>query len=233
MKLTPDEIKYIQNVVHTAQMVGIDNIIIEPNLVRALDDNKTVVILQTDNVPAMSFGSIGLNRINVFNSRIDIAKTQDNFTIEAVADEGEEFTRALTMKGKGVRIDYRCANPSTIAAPRQVTDTMLWSVKLNAEAVLLLQKGQAAMGAENVSIISNDGVSLELVDVNNDVFSHTFAPFAKPLTDNENAKFAYRYPVKTVLPLFKHDAEGTFEIGEKGILKVNVNGLDIYVLPQV
>lgn len=233
MKLDTDSATYILNVVKTARLVGIDNIIIEHELVRAMDDSNSVVLFQNENVPDLPFGSIGLTRIDTFMARYDIAKTQENFSIEATVNDGDEFTRSLVMKGKGTKIDYRCANPSNIKAPRQVNDTLKFRVPLTADAVLLLQKGQAAMGAENVSIISNDGVSFELVDVNNDVFKHTFAEDAEALTDDDNTKFAHRYPAKILLALFKNNPEGSFSIGAKGIMSFPVNGLTVFVLPQV
>lgn len=234
MKLDTDTITYIQNVVNTAQMIGIDNIIIEKDLVRAIDDDKTVVLSQSKNVPDMSFGSIGLNRIGVFTSRLDIARTQENFSIEARVDDNNEFARSLLMKGKGVRIDYRCANPNTISAPRVIKDEMIYRVQLTAEAVVMLQKGQTAMSAETVTINSTkDGVALEMVDINSDNMSFTFADSATPIGDKTSGLFAHRYPIKILLPLFKHDVGNTFEIGEKGIMSIKINGLTVYVLPQV
>jgi len=232
MKIDHETITFIQNVVKTAQLVNIDNIIIEPERVRAIDEDKTVVILQTDNVPDMPFGSIGLSRIPVFQSRLDIAKTQDNFSLEAVVNEGEDFTRSLIMKGKGIKIDYRCAKPSSLQGPHRHHDDLVARVKLNAEAVVLLQKGQAAMSADEVTIISNDEVSFEIVDVNNDVFKHTFADSAESLIDDDIVKFAHRYPIKILHALFKQNPEGYFEIGKKGILRITINNLDVYVIPR-
>ncbi len=232
MKLDTTTISYIQNIVKTAQMVGIDNVIIEPERVRAIDDNKTVVLFQDKDVPELPFGSIGLNRIDVFQSRLDIVKTQPDFSIEAVS-EGE-FVRSLNMKSKGTKVDYRCANPATIQAPRQVNDVMKHRVQLNAEAVLMLQKGQAAMGAETVTFISNkEGVSFELSDINSDVFAHTVSKSATSLTGDVDKGFVHRWPIKILLPLFKYNVDGYFDIGQKGILSISVNGLTIFVLPQV
>lgn len=110
MKLDPETVAYTLNVVKTARLVGIDNIIIEPNLVRAMDDSNSVVLFQDEDVPDMPFGSIGLTRIDTFMARYDIAKTQEKFSIEAAVQEGEDFARSLVMKGKGIKIDYRCGN---------------------------------------------------------------------------------------------------------------------------
>jgi len=233
MKLSQDLISFIETVVRTGQSVNIDNVIIEPDMVRAIDDARTVVLYQNTNVPEMPFGSIGLNRIGVFLSRLEIAKSQDNFTLDVIVDDDAEYARSITMKGTGTKIDYRCANPTTIQAPRQINDNLVYSVQLNAEAVSLLQKGQVAMGSETVTIVSDDGVSFELTDVNSDVFKHTFAPDVDLLDEDASPSFTHRYPAKTLLALFKQNPDGHFEIGEKGILNISVNGLSIYVLPQV
>lgn len=232
MKLDAETVVYILNVVKTAKLVGIDNIIIEPKLVRAMDDANSVVLFQDNNVPDMPFGSIGLTRIDTLMARVEIARTQEKFSIKANVQDGEDFARSLTMESKGVKIEYRCGNPTKIKAPRQVNDTLKTKVQLTNEAVTLLQKGQAAMGAETVSIISNNGVSFELIDVNNDVFKHTFADDAEPLTADTDTKFAHRYPAKTLLALFKNNPTGSFSVGSKGILSFPINGLTVFVLPQ-
>lgn len=232
MKLDKNTVSYIQSVIETAKLVGIDSIIIEPNLVRAIDDNSTVVINQNKDIPEMPFGSIGMNRLDIFTARYDIAKSQDGFTIEAEVDTGSQFAKSITMKAKGMKIDYRCANPAAIKAPRQINDVMKYRVLLTTEAVVNLQKAQSAMKAEIVTIVSDNGVSFELSDLNNDVFKYTFTDNVEVITDG-NGKFAHRYPVKTLLSLFKQNATGHFEIGAKGIAAFQLNGLKVFVLPQV
>lgn len=233
MNLTTEIINYINNVVNTAQLIGIDNIIIEPNLVRAIDEARTVVILQTENVPDMPFGSIGLNRINVFQSRYNIVKDQKDFTIQAVVDDSNDFARALVMKSKNTKIDYRCANPTTIIAPKQINDEALNRVQVDNDVVTMLQKGQAAMGADTITIISNNGVSFEMIDANNDVFKHTFADDAESLVGGVDTSFVHRYPAKTLLSLFKRNPTTTFDVGQSGTLSLNINGLNVTILPQV
>jgi len=233
MKISQDIIDFIETVVKTGQSVNIDNVIIESDMVRAIDDARTVVLYQSTDVPELPFGSIGLNRIGVFLSRLDIAKNRDDFTLDVIVGEGDEYARSILMRGTGTKIDYRCANPATIQAPRQINDKLAFRVNLNTEAVDLLNRGAVAMGSETVAVIGDDGVSFELTDVNGDVFKHTFTANIEFLTENPNDTFSHKYPVKTLLSLFKQNPNGYFEIGEKGILSITVNGLDIYVLPQV
>lgn len=232
MKLDKNTVAYIQTVIETAKLVGIDAVIIEPNLVRAIDDNNTVVINQNKDVPDMPFGSIGMNRLDVFTARYDVAKTQENFTIEAEVDDGSQFVRQIIMKAKGMKIDYRCANPAAIKAPKQVNDVLKYRVTVPTEVIVNLHKAHSAMKSEIVSVISDVGVSFELSDLNNDVFKYQFADKVDVLTDG-NGKFAHRYPVKTLLPLLKQNTTGFFEIGAKGIAAFQLNGLKVFVLPQV
>lgn len=238
MKITSEVLTFLKKVVRTAELVDIDNIIIETGQVRAIDDKKSVLIFQEDNVPILPFDSIGLNRTSVFTSRLQLAETRDNFSVEAILNDDKDQVVSLIMKGKGVKIDYRCANPVTIKAPKKMLDTIKYRVPLNSEAVMLLQRANIAMpqlaGLDVVTILSdNNGVSFELADNNNDVFSHVFAVRAENFIDGDPAQFANRYPVKTLLSLFKQNPEGVFDIGEKGILNIVINDLNVFVLPKV
>lgn len=236
MKVDVETLAYIQNVVRTAQLVKINNIVIEPERVRAIDDEKSVVLFQDSDVPDMPFGSIGLNRIDVFLTRFEIAKGAADFTLEAVMPESDaKFARALLMQGKGIKIDYRCANPATIQAPKQIHDTIKYKIQMNPEAVLLMSKGQGAMGADEVSLISDkEGVRFEMTDINGDAFTHGFAKSVTNVdpSTGRDTNFTHKYPLKVMLPLFKTASDVPFHVTSKGMLKVVVNGLDMYVLPR-
>lgn len=233
MKLSPETLAFIQNVVHTAEMVDIDSIIIDPESVRGLSENNTVVLLEKD-VPQLEIGSIGLNRTDVFQQRLDVVKELDKFAIDAVVDEDKGFVRSLTMKAKGTKVDYRCANPATIRAPRIINDELSARVEITPEAVKMLQKGASAMGAELVEFRSDaEGVSFALVDANSDTFEHSFADAASPLSKDSDGSFTHKYPVKTLLSLFKDGSVTHFDVGAKGTMLVKVNDLGVYVIPKV
>jgi hypothetical protein len=238
MKLTSDLIEFIENVVKTGQSVNIENAIIdaETGSVRGIDEDRSVVLFQNENVPTFPVGSIGLSRVGIFLNRLGIVKGREGFAVNAVSVDmdGVEFVKALQMSSNDTKIDYRCANPDTIKAPKQINDTIIYRVQYNTEAVDVLQKGQAAMGTDSVSVVGSDGgVAFELQDASEDIMSHTFAPESISLGESSNGSFVHKYPVKTLLALFKQNPDGSFEIGEKGILRIAVNGLNIYVLPQV
>lgn len=236
MVLNDEIIALIKTSVKTAQLVGIDSLIIEEGRIRAIDDDKTVLIYQVDNVPKLPFESIGLNRVNVFTSRLNIVETRKNMTVEAIMNG--DSVQSLLMKGDGTKVDYRCANSRTIRAPKNINKTgtiqFEYRIPLNPEAVMMMVKAQAAMGTDMVTIVSNEsGVSFEMVDSTNDVFSFHFTDDVEFIGDKIDPSFVYRYPIKTLLSIFKQDTEACFEIANNGFLKYAVNGLDIILLPKV
>lgn len=233
MKIEPKTLQYIESVIKTAQRVGIEEVVIEKDVIRAIDVNRTVVLNHQPKDLDLPFTAIGLSRINVLQSRLDLAKGQEGFEVNVTTDDTHDFVKTMLITAKGVKVDFRCANPAAIKAPKSVNDTLKCLVPLDADAVVLLQKAQSAMSADTVTIISNkDGVSFEMYDVNSDKFTHTFSAKVEPL-DGGDTDFVHTYPLKIVLPLFKENAGGTFAIGEKGIMNIENNNLNLYVLPQV
>lgn len=240
MKLKEDSIKYLKNAITTAQLVGAETMVITPGLVRAMDENRAVFILQNKDVPDMEYGSIGLTRLPSLASRMRIAEELKDYSISATTlnEDEDMFARALVITATGLKVDYRCADPVKLVAasqagPKQMNDDMEFCVEFEDCAVDMLQKGQAAMKSETVSIISNDGVTFELLDVNNDVFAHQFADDAVNLLGNDTTKFAHRYPTKNLLMLFKNADEGLLTISKRGLLCISINGLSVYIFPQV
>lgn len=248
MKLTKGEIDYIQSVIKTASLVDIGNIIIEPGKIRAMHEDQTVVLFQDTNVPDMSFGSLGLNRIGVFLSRLELAKTQDNFEIEAITtgdttkygfdmfDPTEKVTpmwvRSLTMKGKNTKIDYRCASPQTIKAPKIRAGVAQFRVNLTPEAVNMITKGKVAMKSNEVFFHgSKDGVTLEIADINGDSLEYHFSDVVHVET-GVSVDFSYKYPIELLLPIFKTNPTGSFSLTARGSLMFTINDLDVYVMAK-
>jgi hypothetical protein len=169
-------------------------------------------------------------RLNVFQSRFEIARLQDNFTM-TVDVNSEGWVRSVLMKGKGTKIDFRCTKPSLVKAPKSFASPLVTRVQMTGETAVLLQQAIQSMGSDVVTIISNNGVSFEIVDVNNDVFKHNFEFEAEALGDDDNTNFAYRYPAKKLLGLFKINPTATFDVSDTGRLCINVNGFDVAILP--
>lgn len=238
MKLDKETIEYIFNVVETGHIVNVDNIIIEPGMVRSMDEARTVGLYTNQNVPDMPFGSIGITRIHDLLTRYKSINDREDFTVEAIVDSGEEHATQLLISAKGTDIDYRCGEPGKLAAPKSLHDVECYKVKIDEDAVKMFQLGQSTMKTEDVSLVSNNGVSFEFADSAHDIYKHKFADTVEsiPNADGEapsSLKFAHRYPAKTILALFKNNPEAEFTIGQKGMMRFPLNGLTVFVLPRV
>lgn len=248
MQITNKEIEFIQRVIKTAMLVDIENIIIEPGKVRAMDEAQTVVLFQDNNIPNLSFGSIGINRINTFNDRVELAKTGDNFKVEATingknTDMGFDrwdpntdvlppmWIRSLLFTCKGMKIEYRCASPKTIKAPKQRAGTPQFSININPEMLEMIRKGKTVMKSKFVTIIGNDeGASIEISDDNSDVLTYHFADFIN--TTGPEPDFSYKYEIDQLVPVLKTNPVGTISITARGTLIFDVNGIDICLMAR-
>lgn len=236
MKVDQASLAYMQKVVQTADLFKISSVIIEPNRVRAIDDTRAVFILEEQNIPDLPFGSIGMNRLDLFASRYEIVKTIDNFVMEAVV-EGDDnmFARALTMKAKGIKVDYRCANPATIQAPKAMNDVVKYKVEFTPAALSYIQKGQSAMAADEITFVgTKDGVSFEIADINTDKLAYQFADTVTNVVEGDvsDAIFTHKYPIKLIATLFKANTSGHFFLTNRGMLKAVINGLSVVILPR-
>ncbi len=247
-------ITFIQNVVQTAKALKIQNIIIEPGKVRALDDDQTVVIYQDSNVPSMEFGSLGLNRLDVFISRFDIIRSTPGFSLE-VTTIGEDNTigydvfdmknknkagikqpmwaKSITMSGLNTTIDYRCANPAVIKAPKNRTDNSRYQLAFTDNAFAIMQRGKTAMNSNYVTITGNSrGTQLSVTDDNGDSLKYKFGKNVNCLIPGEeHPSFSYNYPIEKLIPLFKNNPNTDFCITHRGFLVGTLNELTIYIAP--
>lgn len=226
MKLEKKPLELIWRVVLTAKLVNIDNVIIEEGRIRGIDENRTVVLFHEDEDITLDVGSLGITRIDTLLSRLNLVMGRDDFNVDVKVDDTKGFIRSLTMKAKGTRVEYRCADPAHVAAPRVINDVMQAKVMLPQPDAVLLQDGAKAMGNAELVTIKNvkDEVMFELEDVNGDVFDRVFAKGVQH-------EFSHKYPVRTILALLKNGGE--FEIGQKGMLKVVNEELGVLILPRV
>lgn len=234
MRLEQNLVEHLKNVVDAASIAKLQNVSIEKGLIRGIDESKHVIVWHDHDMPDLPFSMIGLNRFDVLVPRFNLLYGQTNFSIDATVSERDSCASILTMKVPGSKVDFRCANPKTMLLPKARNDTMSYQVNITPETVQFLTRSEAAMKMEFITFVSNDfGVKFEIVDNNGDVLSHTFSDTVENVAGNNETTFVCRYPMRTVLSLFKKATDGTFTIGKRGMMKVVVSGLDLYILPQV
>ena len=245
MKLNSVSIEQLDMLLQTANIAGIDKMIISEGTIRGIDEKQTTVIISKENVPEFGKLNVGMNRLSNLMSRINLVKSTGNYEVEAVPSKNGTDVSHIQLSSKDTSVQYRCASMEAIkSVPKAINDKLHWLIEIPGKTVGLASMAISAMAADNLIITAKkDGaVYFEAIDTNNDVFSTKFADAASwiPAEDDEpkSKSFSYNYPVKTVLPLLKAASnnganEVNVMIGEKGILTIIVNSYDFFVVPSL
>lgn len=235
MIISKDDMAYVKRAVAAAACVDIESIIVEPGKVRAVDTNGTVLILHSTDVPDFEFGSIGVSRIPTFSSLVNTASSKDNLEVTATTEKmnGVSYIRSLTMKSKGSKIDYRCANPATIRAPKALNGADdAFIVVVDPDAIGYLAKGKAALGADEVTFNYKDGVlQFELSNINGDKFTQVLSENVVELNPTLKT-FSYKYPLKLISTTLNPSVATKLAITSRGMCHVVVHGFDTFILPR-
>lgn len=241
--LTQENIALLTTIIDTATLAGIDDIAIMEDIIKGMDNDHNVVIV-SDLPTDYDIADVGLGRLSILANRLSMLREQAKFEVSAeykTNGNNSEFIKTLNMKGGGIKMSYQCQNPHLINAPKKIKDTYLFTIQLSKEDVNTLVKGSKAMGSGSDYIIFEyDGkkMSFEIGDVSGDVFTYSTNVTVTPHKDNakQDVKtFKTTYNVNKLLPLMRAactENDMTFTVGKKGMLHLNINGLDVYTTPQ-
>lgn len=237
MQLTESSIKSLQQLISVAQVAEIDNVIIEDAKIRGISDNKSVVLFAENNIPDFGFPRVGLNRLGTLLSRLALAKDSDSVVIESKQGKSDQDVGMLNLSWSGAKVQYRCADPASIRAPKNVRDVDTWAVTVPTEQIGVILNAMKSLKATKININTRTGseVYFELVEaVSNDAFTLQVADGAEYLHDTEPKSkiWVNMYPASQLISILKLASDGKdsvrFIIGENGTLTVNIN--DTYKL---
>jgi len=158
MKLSQASVLKLKTLLQTVSLVKIDRLIIEPNLIRGVDEDQTVVIVSDQNVPDFGGAKVGLNRLSILANRIALFDSDEAFAVEAVEapsrdDDGTDIS-SFKLASKGSKFEYKTARVGTIKAPKRVNDSFVWAVTVPVEAVKLAISAANTMGSDQLALVS-------------------------------------------------------------------------------
>jgi hypothetical protein len=232
MTITNDWVKRVTSILKTAQTLNISKIIIEPDCIRGIDDDRLVVIFHNHNEPALSIGTVAINSVDDFLERYIIIFTGDNPVFEVVTENG--YISQVLMRNDDVTDNFKCENPNDLSVPKKINDESAYRIKVSGKTRYMMKKALAAMKSEIVYITSDkEGVFFKVFDIDNAEFTHRFADNADNIKEEgADAYFQFAYPVDSIISAIQSD-DAIFDIGAKGIIFAEVNGLNTLILPQV
>jgi hypothetical protein len=249
MDMKPDEITTIRQMLMVAEQFDISTVIFEPGKVRAMNDDKTVVIYQTNNIPLFSFGNLGVNRLDLLQRLNTVIGTSRQYTVTVDTTGNDSsigfsasapgdvpmWVKSITAKTDKITVSYRCTNPALITVPKSRADEHLYKLRFTPDAYTYTTKGKAAMKCKVVEIaFDGNEVLMRMVDVSSDVFKYKLDETIESIdgSDITQAKFSFKYSIDHVLKIFKTDQSQQFHITTKGFLAAVYNGVEVFLSPQ-
>lgn len=227
MVLDENTVNKILNAVHVAKLFSIESFIIEPNIIRGINEDRTAAILTECDID-IGCSAIGINRMDVLLSRLNLIS--GDAIIECISKDDGEASKILISTDR-LNLEYGCANTLAIKAPTSAKVKDLYEITIEESLVNVLKKGRTAMKTDVIMIMcDNNSVQYKLQDENNDKLLYNEG-FAHNLVDDEDINFVNRYPIKSILSAFTDCDAKKFYITERGMIKINTRGIDLYI-PQ-
>lgn len=231
----------LQDAIDTATMLKIERMVIDSHSLRGeSQENGTFMLLPFPADTELEFGAMGISRIDVLNARMKLVGADGTVTPDyKVRDSGDKFVFRLQLKKGKTTIDFKCADPSQIRAPKGFNDAESFGFKFTAADIALMLRGKAAMQADKVTFQSKDGqtVNYTISASEGDALVHQLDSELDIKTQTET--FAASYSTKILFPVLKEISDAAKEadvevvLTKRGILKIEVNGIPSYVFPEV
>ena len=235
MKIDQEVEKLICDAAGVANDVGVTAFVIDEEGIRGMDEGKLIFMLRESFDLEVPFASLAIGDTAQFIQRYNIHKTNDGSELILEVDKDDK-AKVISMKSKGLNIDFRCIKPERIRAPKKLDDVEYCAFELPDAAIDMIKKGSTTMKAEEVLFVKeedSDSVYLEMVDINRSSFKYDIDGFVEPVNPKKRCSFAKRYPVKTILMALRNSDNNHLLIGEKGSLTICKNQIDIIIAPRV
>lgn len=230
--ITTDTLLQIENIIKSAKLVEITDMAIEQNSVRGINKSKTAFMISDLELPD-DFETIGINRPDVYLSRFNMIKDLDfkASTKVKASDKGEDFVEQVDFKSKSIKSQYRCCDPNNIQCPRTINDIDTYTIKFDQNEVDMLVKACSSMDTENISLIgSNEGLAYTLTDLSSDTID--IQSDIQIEAEDDTFNFRFNFIQKSFLALIKNCDSFEFILGKRGVLKIKVNNIIFYLMPQ-
>lgn len=243
IKLSEETRDIIAFAIKYCNLVDIDALMIDKKGIRAKQDDKAVYLIQPGDFDFLEFDVLYTTRVKDLFPRFKMFETSKiDYTIAAeVKDlqDGTNIVSKLVIKGKNTTVNF---NTSMITAnnnlPRHMKDPLHYQLQVQSEDLQLLKKGVSAMGAEEFKIYSeDDSVYCKIKDIEGDELTQKLASSFKILEDDADDDFDVLYNFKIIFPLLneagRENESFIIKITRKGIMMLKINGLSMYIFPEI
>lgn len=200
--LSPQYVDYLKNAFKTAQLFKCDDIVLETDVFRGMNADRSLVIADPAVPKDLPFLGMGINEVSKLVARMGLV---EDYTVEMEMNDG--FVLAIHLKAKGMSLKYRCANPKAIKSYRQYKDIDTWQIDIPPEAIAQVIKAASAMGSDTITINSSEDGDCEfvLVDSNRNDYKQSFLGDVENTTGvDDNLKFSFNYNRDVFITALRH-----------------------------
>lgn len=238
MKLSRADAINLNNILATANLGGIEAIVIDGNLASGMNGKNAMFISEVD-VP--KFGQkIGISRLNLLRQRLDLLVNDPSIVIDAKESDRGEIIQLEMAAGKN-KIQFRCTSTALIKAPKKLNDDPMGLIKINKDQLQMILNSVKVMGAKQLTInVKKDGkVVFITADSNNDRMTVELDDVVERLDgldeeDIEAIDHCYNTDILTTLFRQSSTDDGVqFTVGMSGTISLLVNGHPMYIFSQV
>jgi len=222
-----------------AGAVNLQRMIIEPTIIRGVDEKVTTVMFSGDNLPDLGQRSIGVSRIGELISRLKVIQTVGTPTVTMMVSPHDNEVKEVVFAVKRTKAAFRCSSPKHIKnVPTTVNDPDIWEIEAPVTIVQQISQAISAMKSQYITISSANGIdfTIDTVDITNDVFSSVIDDVTiNNIGDPSITSFVSRYSADTITTLMKHAAPkdtGKFKfiMTKNGIIKLKINGHQVFMV---
>lgn len=240
-KLSKTSVKLLKDAINTASILGMEKLVIDQHSIRGESlENSTLMLLKFPEDMELEFGAMAITRVQELVSRMRILGSDGDIIPEfKTRDSGDQFVFRLKFKRGRTSVEFKCADPAYVKAPKAFNDPDSYRFSVVPEDVEILLSAKAVMQTERITFIGKDdgSVSVTASASEGDKMVHEIDSEFERLND-ANDSFTYSYKTKILFPVLKgllssSGEEETITISRRGIIKVYINDIPAFIFPEL
>lgn len=238
-KIDNEIIEQVATILNVAKDLKINAIAIGNGKIGAIDEAQQVVMYDDNEKYTYPFGVIGLNRPHLFVSRYNLMCDKPDLEFFVDVDSkiirGEEVSivKMIKMQTSAMSVEFRAANPAVLRIPKKLNTETIFTSTFDSEIIKVIGESNRVMESEIITFIHEEEKYLRC-EIYDDINDKLEIDLSKYITVNETeGDFEYKYPVNQVLVLLKKSEDKVVSVTCDGLLKFDLNGVNVYVVPRV
>jgi hypothetical protein len=160
------------NILTVANLAEIAEVVIGDGKVSGVNENKTAVIISSENIPEFDGMTLGISQLKTLKQNIALFMKDAALEISTKENAKKEITQ-LELKGKNASVTFRATAPGLIKNPKGINDEIKKIVYIDkTQAQMILDAGKAMSSTHIAFALKKDNeVSIEFLDSVQNKFS--------------------------------------------------------------